>query len=303
MVPTADPDASRLALEAGKRAVKKIAQGRKIPELTDDEKSGIEAIVLAAGRPALLVQNSDFLQPPGPWGILESHRATIHHVIGATARIETPKGPHPWIGTGFLVGPTVVAVPDYMVSMLGHQQGKRWKLENTFGLRIDFLQEFGSAATADHAVVDIIGADASLGVALLEVDGRGNLPPPLTLAARPNLTPDRKVYLVGYPSRDTRRPDEFMHGVLENIFDVKRLCPGQILKAPSPGDVGHQNRSMIEHDCSSSGGMGGAPLVDLKTGETIGLHYSARYLIAGYAKPLWLLQGTRLGLDADLSFH
>ena len=301
MLPTTDPDATRVVLEAGKRAIKRMTEQEQIPSLTEEEQTGLETIVLAAGRPALLVQNGDFSQPPGPWRILEKHRATIRRAIAATGRIEMLHGPHPWIGTGFLVGPTVVAVPDYMASMFGEEDGNRWKLQSTLGVQIDFLQEYGSAAKADHAMIGIIGVDANLGVAFLEVDSRGHLPPPLTLAADKSVGPERNVYLVGYPSRDSRRPDEFMRGVLENISDVKRLCPGKILKASSQKNR-QQKQSMLAHDCTSSGGMGGAPLVDLETGNAIGLHYAARYLEAGYAQQLSLLHGTRLSLDANMTF-
>jgi hypothetical protein len=67
-------------------------------------------------------------------------------------------------------------------------------------------------------------------------------------------------------------------------------------------DPESDRRSIIEHDCSSSGGMGGAALVDVKTGEALAMHYAARYPVAGYARRLALLKGTKLAKAAGLVF-
>jgi hypothetical protein len=62
---------------------------------------------------------------------------------------------------------------------------------------------------------------------------------------------------------------------------VKRLQPGELL-APPPSPY------MVRHDCFTTGGNGGAPLIDLASGAVIGLHHSGR---AGYkeATALWRL--------------
>ena len=42
---------------------------------------------------------------------------------------------------------------------------------------------------------------------------------------------------------------------------------------------------MLAHDCTSTGGCGGAPLIDLETGEVLGIHFAGQYLKMNYAVP------------------
>ena len=77
--------------------------------------------------------------------------------------------------------------------------------------------------------------------------------------------------------RDSRVPDQaLVLSVFGDVYDKKRLAPGQVM------NVGIDE---MEHDCSTLGGNSGSVLVNLQTGEAVGLHFSGLFLDANYAVP------------------
>jgi endonuclease G, mitochondrial len=65
-----------------------------------------------------------------------------------------------------------------------------------------------------------------------------------------------------------------MKQIYGEIFDKKRLAPGAIT------DV-DQNR--VLHNCTTLGGNSGSVVVDLKSGEALGLHFSGSFLRTNFA--------------------
>ena len=87
----------------------------------------------------------------------------------------------------------------------------------------------------------------------------------------------QQVAVIGYPARDSRVPDEqLMQSIFGDVYDKKRLAPGQVTEV---------RPDTLLHDCSTVGGNSGSVLVDLATGEAIGLHFAGRFLEANYAVP------------------
>src|SRR6185503_16144936 len=88
---------------------------------------------------------------------------------------------------------------------------------------------------------------------------------------------EQQVAVIGYPARDRRVPDdELMQSIFGNVYNKKRLAPGQVTEARS---------DVLLHDCSTLGGNSGSVLVDLATGEAVGLHFAGRFLETNYAVP------------------
>ena len=101
------------------------------------------------------------------------------------------------------------------------------------------------------------------------------MPPPIPLAA--SASPGEIAIVVGYPARDPDVPDqELVRQVFGDVYDKKRLAPGEILKVTD---------SEIEHDCSTLGGNSGSAVISLATGEALGLHFAGLYMEANYAVP------------------
>jgi endonuclease G len=67
-----------------------------------------------------------------------------------------------------------------------------------------------------------------------------------------------------------------MHTIFGDVYDKKRLAPGQITDVRS---------DVVLHDCSTLGGNSGSVVLDLANGQAIGLHFAGRFLEANYAVP------------------
>ena len=57
---------SQQELKDGLTAMKKVEIGRD-DDISDQDQNGLEAIILLAGRPAILIQEGDFMEPPKLW--------------------------------------------------------------------------------------------------------------------------------------------------------------------------------------------------------------------------------------------
>jgi endonuclease G len=129
----------------------------------------------------------------------------------------------------------------------------------------------GVKARVEHggqsfAVVDVrTHDDPSINspLAFLVIDGAC----PLTNGLR---TPTRDswkggtVATVGYCARDSRTGDPLLDLVYERCFNQKCIAPGRLLNSSEDG--------LLTHDCASVGNSAGAMIVDLATGQVVGLH-------------------------------
>lgn len=291
-------------VEAGKRAVSKLNDDRGT-DLTREEQTGLEAIVLLIGRPAILVQGGRFANPPDEWSILARPdvRPRIETTVQSVGRIEVTNHPGglDWIGTGFLVADDVVMTNRHVAAEFAERKnGKTWKLFPKMNVRIDYVEEFGGTTKAEFKITDVIGVHDQVDMALLRVSLRGSTgakrPKPLPLAATPNLKKQQNIYVIGYPASDSRRNDPIeMRRIFENIFDVKRLQPGKLTKITAGG-------TLVEHDCSTLGGNSGSCVLDLETHRVIGLHFSGKYLEGNTAVALSKLVKDPLIKKAQLQF-
>ena len=69
---------------------------------------------------------------------------------------------------------------------------------------------------------------------------------------------------------------QLMQSIFGDVYDKKRLAPGQVTEA---------RPDVVLHDCSTLGGNSGSVVVDLATGEAVGLHFAGRFLETNYAIP------------------
>ena len=286
--------------DGARRAIEKIRRDGPDAQLDPEEVVGTEAIILLVGRPALLIQEGKFFPPPEAWAKLEDVRDAIEETIQSVGRIEVSGHPAmDWIGTGWLVADDVVMTNRHVAKEFTRQSGRTWSFEPGMKGRIDFREEFGGAATAaEFRLTGVIGVHDELDLALFRVARRAagkKLPPPLALMSpRGRARKGQEVYVVGFPASDSRRndPDE-MRRIFDNIYNVKRLQPGEVKKV---------SRTTFEHDCSTLGGNSGSCVVDLESNRVLGLHFSGRYLEANKAVALWKLANDRLLKKAGVEF-
>ena len=254
-------------------------------QLSDDERLGLESVVLLFGRPALLVEDGHFRPPKPPWEKLEEHRAAIESALRSVGRIElTGHEEHDVVGTGFLVGEDIVVTNRHVAKhfLVGPPD---WPFEPEIEARIDFNEEFLAGEPREFAIREVVGVSLDFDIALFRVDAGGTaagpLPPPLPLADEVGVAEGDDVYVIGFPLND---PDpgtsaEALHRTFSDLYGFKRVQPGKVTGFD-------RERREIVHDCSTLHGNSGSCLIDLRSGRVVGIHRRGRYLRGNFAVSL-----------------
>src|SRR5258708_34659293 len=80
---------------------------------------------------------------------------------------------------------------------------------------------------------------------------------------------------MGYPAYDSRIPEpNLMEDIFGKTYNKKRLAPGGITSV---------EEARLLHSCTTLGGNSGSAVLDLDTGEALGLHFSGSFLASNYA--------------------
>jgi endonuclease G len=255
-----------------------------------------EAIILAYGRPSLLIRNDSFEVPKSDiWrDRLYPNKEKLRAAIRSVGRVEVPALSIPFVGTGWMIAPGVMVTNRHVASEFALKSVTGFTMRVTpdgraFTADLDFHEEAGKAAPFE---VDLAGilyiADDEQGVpdiAFIKVAGRDArpVPPPIPLSPAP-LEVDQYVVAIGYPARDDRDDQGVERKIFGTTFNVKRLAPGQINHIIDEATFGH--------DCSTLGGSSGSAIVDIDTGMVVGLHYGGFYGESNYAVTASTLRDT-----------
>lgn len=253
---------------------------------------GLETIVLRVGRPVLKIANDEAILhfndvESQVWkGRLEAAKQHLVNATQAVGRIELQNEPSfEWVGTGWLVNETIVVTNRHVAEVFGRRKGSQFVFRQ--GLRnrnidvfVDFLEEAGRADELTFKIVSIIHIEEDEGpdIALLRVElsDKNKLAEPIKLSAfQPKM--NQQVAVIGYPARDSRIPDQqLMLNIFGDIYNKKRLAPGQVIGSSA---------TELLHDCSTLGGNSGSVVLDLDSGEALGLHFAGRFLESNFAVP------------------
>lgn len=284
-------------LTLGSKAMDRFSKGNDISE---DEKIALESIIILYGRPALLIQDDDFSEPPLEWQSLKDYRSSIQKVLRGVGRVELENHPtFPWVGTGFLAGPEILITNRHVAMEFTEYKNNHWNFIPKVKARVDYKEEYRQNTCAEFELEECLGIHQDYDLAIFKVAKQGlggeKAPEPLTISkTAPDAFKDLPVYVVGYPAWDGRRNDPIeMLRMFKEIFDVKRLQPGK--------NTGLKDMIM-SHDCSTLGGNSGSCVVDLKTGKVIGLHYGGQYLKENVSIPLWKLVDDPLLKKYDINW-
>jgi hypothetical protein len=268
-----------------------------------DSALSLETIVNRVGRPVLEVANDDYVVEGPEAAIWEARlgnatvRAALRRVIPSVGRIEVDNHPDlTWVGTGWLIAEDVVVTNRHVAAefaALSVAGGNRtfvfkrgWPDRGTrMAARTDFRRELRNNSPRAFAVKEVLHIEDDDGAdfAFLRVERAGPagpLSPALPAAAK---APEAQQYVatVGYPAADSRIPEqELMDRLFGDKYNVKRLAPGQVMRL---GD------DLVMHDCSTLGGNSGSPVIDLLTGEVLGLHFSGVFLRENRGVPIGLV--------------
>jgi endonuclease G len=277
--------------QAAKRAIDEALSGNQSALTSSAEAIGLEAVMLPTGRPALLVNKGTFALAESRVieERLEKSRGLLNNAISACGRVEFKNHPDKlWGGTGWLIKPNLFVTSRHVASELVFKDGSgvitfRRNFANKYiAGRIDLREESGQPDEIELNVLKVLHIEDSSGpdIALLQVDATaaGRLNP---LKISTETTPQAYVAMIGYPGWDDTRNDPVVtNAIFKGIYGVKRLMPGVI---------GSYGADYVTHDCSCLGGCSGSPLIDLATGEVVGMHIGGVYGEANYAIPSYVL--------------
>ncbi len=282
---------------------------RSIPEVGE-----LEAIILKIGRPVLFVQGDSFTFPAAlkdresqVWkDRLENAMPQIKPLLPSVGRINVQNHEtYDWVGTGWLIAKDIVVSNAHVADTFAMKKadGHGYTLRQNFRRRsmsasIDFKVEYQNNARNEFPIAEVlyIGERTSSGIfdpdiALFRLSTVGSsartnqgqpieavLGEPVCLSDH---LPERRdqVAVIGYPAFDSRIPDaDLMRTIFGDDYDLKRLAPGTIMGIDDEFHV-------LRHDASTLGGNSGSLILDLATGEAVGLHFAGSFLNANYAIP------------------
>jgi glutamyl endopeptidase len=287
-------------LEAGVRAVEKCAEN-PAAVLGPEEEAGFESIVRLRERPALLVRNDNFPAPPERWRRLQTDfRSDICGRLPCSGRID--RRPGEMVGTGFVVAEDLVMTNKHVICLFADRSPEEtgpWEIHSSAQPSIDFKVEYGETAVRRFPVVEIVAVHPKLDIALLRIAG-ATPPQPIKLAgSAPDTSNTLEIYAVGYPWTDNdpenKTPPEVIEAIYGDIFQVKRLQPGEFNSMFAAYGA-------FSHDCSTLGGNSGSCIVDLKNNKVIGIHFKGSYRQANYAIALWMLKDDPMFTGKGLNY-
>lgn len=252
-----------------------------------DSRRVSEAIILLTGRPVLLVRDGlvEQAELPAVEAMLKNIRKALVKPISAVGRIElTDHDTYDWCGTGWRVEDDLIVTNRHVANIFAQRQGTIFKFRtNQAGKavrgRIDFREEYKGLVSEEFGIAEIlwVAEDTSTApdVAILRVLKDPGLPEPLSLSAK-KIHSGQQIGVVGYPARDSRNDPVVMADIYNDIFDVKRFAPGEVVL---PGDF----TWYLTHDASTLGGNSGSAILDLATREVVGLHFGGSFRKTNYA--------------------
>ncbi|MFK0690080.1 phospholipase D-like domain-containing protein [Mesorhizobium sp. IMUNJ 23033] len=254
----------------------------------------LETIVFAIGTPVFVVRNGivdiDSARAEAiAWRkLLDANSATVTRTLLSVGRIDVENygEDSPFVGTGWVIDDGLVVTNRHVATLFAEASGAGFTFRLGFdarrpiGVRVDFLEELDNQASAEIPVERIVwmAPEGGPDVAFLKlattdsIVGRRRLP--LSAEAPRTKLP---VAVVGYPARDTRFSDiALAEKIFGGVFDKKRVAVGTLLGA---------NDEVVTHSCSTLGGNSGSPVVDIGTGEVVGLHYRGVEFVENDAVP------------------
>jgi len=284
-VRSADKPLGAESLEAATRG------GELETAMTDDavdNQIAFESIVMRTQRPVLaILEDQAVLEfqneaESTTWKErLTDAKQFLDSAIQSVGRIELTGSEYDWIGTGWLVHDNILVTNRHVANEFAERKGEgfafRMGSDGAMTASVDFLQEIGNTDTLVFKLVRPLFINAEgPDVSFFEIEvlsGNSKVAKPIALAKKPRST--KNVAVVGYPAYDSRIPDtDLMERIYGRTYNKKRLAPGGVTRV--------EQLSLL-HDCTTLGGNSGSAVVDLDSGEAVGLHFSGKFMTANYA--------------------
>ena len=254
-----------------------------------DESVGLESIILRRTRPVLEIRDDDtvlnFIDQADSeiWAArLKKARPLLQSAIRAVGRIDLQGARLDWVGTGWLVAENILVTNRHVAREFATRNGDGFTfqtgLDGPITADIDFLQEINNPGQLIFKLVRPLHIEEEPGpdLSFFEVEiknGNASLATPIALATE--ITTTQNVATIGYPAYDSRIPEpSLMEDIFGKTYNKKRLAPGGITEVQS---------TLLLHTCTTLGGNSGSAVIDLDSGNAIGLHFSGSFLATNYA--------------------
>lgn len=268
---------------------KDIEEYEKQRELQGTVNLKLESLILTIGRPSFLIQNSTFDSSTSKiWDKrLKPNSFKIENIISSVGRIELQNHlSYDWIGTGWVVADNIIITNRHVAEVFVEKNNDKFSFKLSAKNKrikgsIDFKEEFNNPEENEFDIVEILYIEdtpnADVAFFRIEASNRDSviLPKKINLFNE-QINKKYSVVTIGYPAYDTRCDPELMQKIFNNIYDSKRISPGELF--PS-GEV----EWLLKHDCSTLGGSSGSVIIDINTGLAVGIHFAGKYLESNYA--------------------
>ncbi|MEM7498580.1 MAG: DNA/RNA non-specific endonuclease [Pseudomonadota bacterium] len=253
----------------------------RLPD-AEDFRTGaaLEAIILADLRPAYFVQD-DKIQITGNYDrvdLLEARKAEMEALCRRVGRVDLFNHRMEFVGTGWLIDTDVVVTNRHVAEVFTRPAWPSgWDfVAGDFGrqvrVEIDTLRQHQTAQSRlGMRVIEVLHVNGARepDIAFLKVQPEAGLEP-IPLAAKPPAE-DTPVAAVGYPAADPRRNDPvLMNDIFGGTYDVKRFSPGLATGFEEGGVI-------MLTDYTTLGGNSGSVVLDIETGEAVGLHFAGLF--------------------------
>lgn len=246
-----------------------------------------EAIILEKTRPVLLVRDGryDVARLPEIERAIGPHRDALARRIDAVGRLEL--GQHDtlgWCGTGWLLEDNLVVTNRHVAELFAQESGRSFRFRRNqrgqvVSARIDFREEYRVAQSNEFGIAEVLwmaqNSDTAPDLAVLKLKASEGLPEPLEIAEKDSAA-GQWIGVVGYPAFDDRNASAPMLEIFENIFEVKRFAPGQVVKSS-------KGVWYLTHEATTLGGNSGSAVLDLESGKVAGLHFGGSFRETNYA--------------------
>ncbi len=297
---------SRLDIARINRLMDRVRAGETLDET---ETITLFSIISPELRPAIPVLN-DLPEPTDHPLWLDLNESAAQNILGkvckATGRVEYSSGAEfkPY-GSGFLVADDLILTNRHVADVFSMSvRGIGHFLKFGYDVRINFCREidrWDTDPTCTKAVTEVLMLHPWFDLALLRIQEKPDGAEPLSLAiADADTTQDTRVAVVGYPSRNPDEDVEIQRQVIRE-FDSKHVSPGFVDEVTVKSFDGKTGRA-IGHDSSTLTGNSGSPVVDLQTGNVVGLHFRGNADGLNWAVPACDIASDARIIDAGISF-
>ncbi|RVK27630.1 DNA/RNA non-specific endonuclease [Sinorhizobium meliloti] len=276
--PSAEDGSVMSAAAAIEAAAENVSHGA-IPEVTDlrGPLANLEAIILAEMRPPYFIVN-DEIQIAGDFDhvdLIRDRKAMLEATAKNVGRVDLLHHPtQEFVGTGWLIARDIVVTNRHVAEFftdVDRDEGFRFKPGSGGDEQVvmmDYVRQYQSEVAPRRAfatAVLYIAGQHEPDFAFLRVEPL-NEAEPLNIATQRG-APGQPVAAVGYPAWDGQRNDpQLMARLFGGVYNVKRFAPGLITGEAEDGII-------VEADYTSLGGNSGSAVIDLDTGEVVGLHF------------------------------